>query len=425
MSLAYPLALGSRIMPLDVVTDASIDREIGDLEGLKQSLTGTGQIHNIVIDTEGRILAGRRRYFAMRELGWKEALFLVVDPKDPFHSFKFTFDENTVRKSYTDPEMAAQVKVYHELKVKQFGEITQGERSDLTSSAADEVEDDHEKWSKAKTADELGVSRSTVIDAIKIAEAVEEDPSLAGESGRAILRTIKRDEATKKALETHGEEPPADYRSTTMWHFADRDLRYGTEKYEHGVVIGQAIEILLWLYTNMGDVVVDFMAGGGTVMDVAKRWKREVYAYDIHPIRDEIEQWDIRDGIPPDVKENSADFIFLDPPYFNMKVDVYENVDEFVEFSDLICERAYVIAKDGSFTAYIIMDYGDGTLPSYNDYRSLMGIAYESMIKAGFKYIDCISMPLPNKRVVPPVSLKKTKRLSRTNRLIWIFKKEE
>ena len=54
------------------------------------------------------------------------------------------------------------------------------------------------------------------------------------------------------------------------------------------------------------------MAGSGTTIDVAKELGRKVIGYDISPYRKDIIQNDAR-KIP--LKDNSADFVFIDSPY--------------------------------------------------------------------------------------------------------------
>lgn len=50
-----------------------------ELEGLKQSLLTFGQVENLVVNKDGTLISGHQRYKAMLELGWTEAICLVVD----------------------------------------------------------------------------------------------------------------------------------------------------------------------------------------------------------------------------------------------------------------------------------------------------------------------------------------------------------
>jgi len=84
----------------------------------------------------------------------------------------------------------------------------------------------------------------------------------------------------------------------------------------------EIITSLLYYYTNEGDTVLDPMAGGGTTIDVCKTMNRLYRAFDIKPVRDDIEQNDILTGIP---HNSSYDFVFLDPPYFNLMKEYPDN----------------------------------------------------------------------------------------------------
>jgi len=69
---------------------------------------------------------------------------------------------------------------------------------------------------------------------------------------------------------------------------------------------------MLKRYTEEGDLVVDPMAGSGTILDVCKEENRRCIAYDIAPTRPDIIQNDAR-HIP--LFDSSVDMIFIDSPY--------------------------------------------------------------------------------------------------------------
>src|SRR5207249_2871598 len=79
----------------------------------------------------------------------------------------------------------------------------------------------------------------------------------------------------------------------------------------------QVVENLLWLYTELGEIVFDPMVGSGTTIDVAKRMGRRVWASDWKPHTPTlpIHQHDITTGWPEGAP-SKVDFIFLDPPYW-------------------------------------------------------------------------------------------------------------
>ena len=107
------------------------------------------------------------------------------------------------------------------------------------------------------------------------------------------------------------------------------------------------MENLIYYYTEPFDIVYDPFAGGGTTIDVCKKWLRKYYASDLNPIetRSDIKKWDITKGLPKDLP--IPKFVFLDPPYWkqakekyskdktdfgNMKLnDFYSNIEKFAK----------------------------------------------------------------------------------------------
>lgn len=100
----------------------------------------------------------------------------------------------------------------------------------------------------------------------------------------------------------------------TMWDFTYRD-DYAGDKDFHGNCSPQIVEQCIWRFTEEGDLVVDPMAGSGTVLDVCKRFNRRYIAYDINPAHSDIEERDSRQ-MPLD--SGSVDMIFIHPPYWNL-----------------------------------------------------------------------------------------------------------
>jgi DNA modification methylase len=111
------------------------------------------------------------------------------------------------------------------------------------------------------------------------------------------------DEDEKPKLET-----------TTLWDYPTQSygkLSKGNNKYT-GVTPAFIIYNMIKRYTEVGDLVVDPMAGSGTTFDVCKEENRKCICYDISPTRPDIIQNDARKIPLPD---NSVDMIFIDSPY--------------------------------------------------------------------------------------------------------------
>src|SRR5690606_12132431 len=92
-------------------------------------------------------------------------------------------------------------------------------------------------------------------------------------------------------------DPPASRQHFDIWSFQKDE----NENNNHfGRMPSQAVENLLWFYTEPGQIVFDPFAGGGTTIDVGKRMGRRVWASDLTPSTPTlpIHEHDITKGWP-------------------------------------------------------------------------------------------------------------------------------
>ena len=179
------------IRKLSEITNIQSIREHGDISDLKESIKSVGLINPLTIDKNGKLLAGRRRFQAVKELGWTEVEVTILPfDGDQLKAFRIAIDENLKRKNLTDPEVAVAIKEYDELKRKLEGEAQAGgDRQSIDYTIIN-------GWSQRKTASDLGISQPAVVKAIKIATAIEEHPELAKlKGGQRIITEAKRIEA--------------------------------------------------------------------------------------------------------------------------------------------------------------------------------------------------------------------------------------
>jgi ParB-like chromosome segregation protein Spo0J len=93
--------------PLDRVVVGKRERKyIGDLAGLKDSLTALGQLQPISVQPDGTLVFGERRLTAAQELGWAEIAVWVYTDDSSAAILRAELDENTERKQLTLTEAA-------------------------------------------------------------------------------------------------------------------------------------------------------------------------------------------------------------------------------------------------------------------------------------------------------------------------------
>lgn len=166
----------------------------------------------------------------------------------------------------------------------------------------------------------------------------------------------------KKSNNELDDKPPLE--ATTLWDYPKQsygNLPKGDNKYA-GVTPAFIIYNMIKRYTDVGDLVVDPMAGSGTTLDVCKEEGRRCIAYDISPPRADIIQNDAR-NIP--LKDNSVDMIFIDSPYgdnikYNDHPDNIGNIsaesERFYDELEKVIKECHRILKPGKVLGWLIGD---------------------------------------------------------------------
>ncbi len=88
------------------------------------------------------------------------------------------------------------------------------------------------------------------------------------------------------------------------------------------------VENLLYLYTEPAGIVVDPFGGGGSTIDVCKKWNRRYYVSDRKPIvarEHEIRNHDLTTGLPSVPRWKDVDLVYLDPPYWKQAEGQYSD----------------------------------------------------------------------------------------------------
>jgi len=88
----------------DIKIGKRFRKDMGDLEGLKNSISELGLLQPIVIDENNNLIAGYRRLLAHQELGIKDIQTNTIKIENVLRG---EFDENTIRKNFTPSEGVA------------------------------------------------------------------------------------------------------------------------------------------------------------------------------------------------------------------------------------------------------------------------------------------------------------------------------
>jgi ParB family chromosome partitioning protein len=166
-----------------------------------------------------------------------------------------------------------------------------------------------------------------------------------------------------------------------------------------GAIPPSIVAHTLHYYTVPGALVVDPMAGGGTTIDVCESMGRRCLAYDIHPVRPEIELHDVRDGLPR--ATNGCDLIFCDPPYHTMRARRYGAggvdavpLDAWIGFLGQLARVAMAALRPGGFVALLLANQTEKDLPAGWGYIDHACFGYHALVAAGFLPERRISCPM-------------------------------
>jgi len=212
-----------------------------------------------------------------------------------------------------------------------------------------------------------------------------------------------------------------------VWNFSECCDLMGY-KYK-GRIPGQIILQLLYFFTEQGDLVIDPMAGSGTVVDACLLMKRKCLAFDNSPESYE-KRVDIRDGEALETIQSlkrKPDLVFLDPPYFKKLEDEYgsESIsalprDEYLDFFSEIAGKSY--ESGAKRVALLMSDYTDDEDPNLHifiwDYVKLF-TAKNWIVERH------IMAPIPNQVIHPDYieKFRKSKKLARLGRSLVIFRR--
>jgi len=230
-----------------------------------------------------------------------------------------------------------------------------------------------------------------------------------------------------KNAEMHKPDP---LRFADVWSFTECDKRFGHDF--KGRIPGQIVQHTLYYYTEVFDIVVDPMAGSGTTIDVCKLMLRRYRAYDLDPVRSDIQKHNILDGLPEETK--GCNLIFADPPYWDMNEADYQHpegslasltLDAFLAWEAQFAESCLAMLSKGGHVAFLIQSQTGPSVPANRGYIDHALEAYQRFVSVGFTPVRRISVPMPTETLTPQhiEKAKKERRMLGLVRDLLIFRK--
>jgi len=137
-------------------------KDLGKIQDLVQSIEKFGQLQPVVINREMELIAGGRRLAACL-MSERQVGIVFKDTVDPLLMRELEVEENVQRKAFSPAEEVLAVDELHKLKQAIHGEACQGIKGG---------------WTVADTAGIIGKSSASVIEDMKLADAIKLFPEL-------------------------------------------------------------------------------------------------------------------------------------------------------------------------------------------------------------------------------------------------------
>jgi hypothetical protein len=183
----------------DIIIGDRFRKDLGDLEGLAESIKEVGLLQNPVLNEANELICGARRIEAVVQyLHWKEIPVTIVSLSDILSG---EFHENANRKNFTSTET---IEIKHELEKRFSAEAKkrQGQRNDLnipsTSTESEDWDESEPNDTRDKVANYFGIGWNTLDKLENVVSAAKENPIEFGELPTKIDEGMKVNTAWKK-----------------------------------------------------------------------------------------------------------------------------------------------------------------------------------------------------------------------------------
>ena len=256
------------------------------------------------------------------------------------------------------------------------------------------------EWTRTQREDEKTERQRKALDLYLQCHTQEEIAERLGWSQQIISNDLA--EFTKNGNSAENGKPDP-LRFADVWSFTECDKRFGHDF--KGRIPGQIVQHTLYYYTEVFDIVVDPMAGSGTTIDVCKLMLRRYRAYDLNPVRSDIQKHNILDGLPEEMK--GCNLIFADPPYWDMNEDQHEGslasltLDAFLAWEVEFAKSCKTMLAKGGYVAFLIQSQTGPSVPADRGYIDHAFEAYQRFAGVGLTPIRRYSVPMPTETLTP------------------------
>lgn len=280
-----------------VRVDGRHRQHMGNIDELANSIEEIGLLHPIVIDKDNNLIAGQRRLWAVRQLGWETVPANVVDYLDDATSLLIAErDENTCRKEFTPSEAVVIGRRLAQLEKSKAKERQGGPGRDRSGKLPEQ--------SKAQTRDKVGqavgMSGKSFEKAKVVVESGDKDAiaemDRTGKVDRAFRNVTKKQELKRKAEAAKAAPQPTKQNKPCEWSVIHGDcvkelakiskarLVFADPPYNIGIDYGQGkeadkrpdSEFLRWTKSWIRAAIECLTADGSLWILINDEWAAEI-----------------------------------------------------------------------------------------------------------------------------------------------------
>lgn len=212
--------------------------ELGDLEGLAESIRQFGLLHPVVVDDDLHLIAGERRLRAMEHLGWTEVEVRPIGTLSEAERRQIELEENTRRKDLTEYERSRNLVELAATAAVVLKEKAEAPIEFRTESVQKSRGRPPAPASERRVAEHIGIPKSKIQDAQAHVQAADEYPVMQSWKQYHVLEAREAlgklpDEQRQKAVALVSEPgiPPKDaikvFRNISDMASPERDRIFG------------------------------------------------------------------------------------------------------------------------------------------------------------------------------------------------------